>query len=296
MSILSARIQQRDSIGESSNKCWNFNSLAARHPKPLSLRIRACEDGRNYRLCAITSSSQSNSFVNDVKANALLPSAAPLEGITASDVDRKPAYLRSTAASSQYSQAPQRTGVIPSSGAADGSNALALTSFTKELDWDEEVIAQMSVVASVFASAYAKKAASDAGRASELKFQHLFEDSPIGIALLDSGGQMLMSNETFGETAWLQPRRTEAEKYPECGFPEGRGANLAANAGSECRSPANSTDRKKVSAQRWIVIWARMTLSLAGTKADDGPYLLGMIEDVTATNLAGNSWSGSPGC
>jgi len=29
-----------------------------------------------------------------------------------------------------------------------------------------------------------------------------------------------------------------------------------------------------------------MTLSLAGTKADDGPYLLGMIEDVTATNLA----------
>jgi len=88
--------------------------------------------------------------------------------------------------------------LIPSSG-ANGINALGLASFTQEIAWDEEVIAQLSVVASVFASAHAKKVAVDAGRASELKFRHLFEDSPLGIALLDSGGQMLMTNEPLAK-------------------------------------------------------------------------------------------------
>ncbi len=176
--------------------------------------------------------------------------------------------------------------VIPSSGAADGSNALALTSFTKEMDWDEEVIAQMSVVASVFAGAYAKKAASDAGRASELKFQHLFEDSPIGIALLNSGGQMLMSNETLARLLGYSRDELRLKNILSVAYPGDVPQTwLQMQEVSSGVRQTTQTERRFLRTDG-SVIWARITLSLAGAKADDGPYLLSMIEDVTPTNLA----------
>src|SRR4030095_5472763 len=88
--------------------------------------------------------------------------------------------------------------LIPAGGGTGSANALVLTSFTKEIDWQQEVIAQLSVLASVFAHAEARKAAQDAGNASERKFRHLFEDSPIGIALLDTNGKVRMANPGVG--------------------------------------------------------------------------------------------------
>src|SRR5437588_9389940 len=82
---------------------------------------------------------------------------------------------------------------IPSTGEGAEISALALTS-AKPRNWEEEIIAQLSILASVFANVCAKKTVSEAGQASELKFRHLFDDSPIGVALLDSGGRIRMAN------------------------------------------------------------------------------------------------------
>jgi PAS domain S-box-containing protein len=176
--------------------------------------------------------------------------------------------------------------MIPSSGGAEGVNALVLTSFTKELDWDEEVIAQMSVVASVIAGAYAKKAASDAVHASELKFRHLFEDSPIGIALLDSGGQMRMSNETLAQLLGYSREELKLKNILDVAYPGDVPQTWLQLQEVTAGVRQTSQTEKRFLRSDGSVIWGRMTLSLAGTESHDGPYLLSMIEDVTATNLA----------
>jgi PAS domain S-box-containing protein len=176
--------------------------------------------------------------------------------------------------------------LIPSSGGAGGINALALASFTEEIAWDEEVIAQLSVVAAVFASAHAKKAALDAGRVSELKFRHLFEDSPLGIALLDSGGEMLMSNEPLAKLLGYSREELKLKNIMDLEYP-GDMAQTWLHI-QEVIAGARKTmqTEKRFLRRNGSVIWGRMTLSVVGAKTQDGPYLLGMIEDVTETNLA----------
>src|SRR6266481_2775565 len=175
--------------------------------------------------------------------------------------------------------------MIPSSG-GEGVNALVLTSFTKEMDWDEEVVAQMSVVASVFASAYAKKAASEAVHASELKFRHLFEDSPIGIALLDSGGQLRMSNERLANLLVYSRAELKLKSILDVAHPGDVPQTWLQIQEVVAGVRETAQTEKRFLRSDGSVIWGRMTLSLAGTKSHDGPYLLGMIEDVTETNLA----------
>jgi PAS domain S-box-containing protein len=176
--------------------------------------------------------------------------------------------------------------MIPSSGGDEGVNALVLTSFTKEMDWDEEVIAQMSVVASVFASAYAKKTASDAVHASELKFRHLFEDSPIGIALLDSGGQMRMSNEPLAKLLGYSREELKLKNILDLEYPGDMAETWLHMQEVIAGARETMQTEKRFLRRNGSVIWGRMTLSVVGAKTQDGPYLLGMIEDVTETNLA----------
>ena len=176
--------------------------------------------------------------------------------------------------------------LIPSSGGADGFNALALTSFTKQIAWDEEVIAQLSVLASVFASAHGKKAALDAGQASELKFRHLFEDSPLGIALLDSGGQMLMSNEPLAKLLGYSREELKQKSIMDVAHPGDVAQTWLRIQEVIAGARETAQTEKRFLRSNGSVIWGRMTLSVVGANAQDGPYVLGMIEDVTETNLA----------
>ncbi len=175
--------------------------------------------------------------------------------------------------------------LIPSSG-ANGINALGLASFTEEIAWDEEVIAQLSVVASVFASAHAKKVAVDAGRASELKFRHLFEDSPLGIALLDSGGQMLMSNEPLAKLLGYSREELKLKTITDVAHPGDVAQTWLQMQEVIAGARVTTQTEKRFIRRNGSVIWGRMTLSVTSAKAQGGPYLLGMIEDVTETNLA----------
>jgi len=60
--------------------------------------------------------------------------------------------------------------LVPSLGGSGTANAMILTSFAREIDWDAEVVAQLSVLASIFANAHARKLAQEAGSESESRF------------------------------------------------------------------------------------------------------------------------------
>lgn len=176
--------------------------------------------------------------------------------------------------------------LIPSNSGASRMNVLVLTSFGKEIDWDEEVIAQLSVLVSVFASAHAKKVALDAGHVSELKFRRLFDDSPIGIALLSPDGQLHMANAALGKL--LGRNNGELTFRNILDFTYSRDIPQAWLHMQEVIAGVREITQteKRLLRKDGSIIWARITISLVGTENEDVPFLLGMIEDVTETNLA----------
>jgi PAS domain S-box-containing protein len=174
---------------------------------------------------------------------------------------------------------------VPSNGGS-GADALVLTSFTKEITWEEEVIAQLSVLASVFANAQSRKAAQDESHASELRFRHLLDDSPIGVALLDPNAQVRMANARLGQFLARSREELHFDNILELIHPDDVSQTwlhlreLLAGVGEIAHSEMRFLRKDK------SIVWGRMTISLAGTKVGNGPLLLCMIEDVTETKEA----------
>ena len=171
--------------------------------------------------------------------------------------------------------------LIPSSAATGAANALMLTSFTKEVDWDVEVVAQLGVLASVFANAHARKLAQDAGMESELRFRHLFEEAPIGCCLVDSGGHICVANEAINRMLGYSGKELTGKPFWEVTAPEDIAKSLV-----YFRELASGVRdfyqfEKRYVKKNGTLIWGRLTVSLLGARSEKGQFVLAMVEDVT---------------
>ena len=171
--------------------------------------------------------------------------------------------------------------LVPSIGGTGTSNAMMLTSFTKEIDWDAEVVAQLSVLASVFASAHARKLAQEAGTESELKYQHLFEEAPIGCCLLDREGRICTANTAFARMLGYSHEELDRKGFWEITAPEDVARSLVSF--QELISGVRDFFQmeKRYLKKDGAVIWGRLTMSVQGARTADGQFVLAMIEDVT---------------
>lgn len=176
--------------------------------------------------------------------------------------------------------------LVPSMGGTGTANAMMLTSFSKEIDWDAEVVAQLAVLVSIFANAHARKLAQEAGTESELRFQHLFEEAPIGCCLVDSEGRICSANAAFARMLGYSQ-----EELAHKGFWEITDArDVARSLVSFQELIAGVRDfyqlEKRYLRKDGTVIWGRLTESILGVRAAGGHFVLAMIEDVTDAILA----------
>jgi PAS domain S-box len=171
--------------------------------------------------------------------------------------------------------------LVPSIGETGAANAMMLTSFSKEIDWDEEVVAQLSVLASVFANAHARKLAQEAGSESEHKFQHLFEEAPIGCWLMDREGRICTANTAFARMLGYSHEELAHKGFWEITAPEDVDRSLV----SFQELIAGVRDfyqlEKRYLKKDGAVIWGRLTVSVLGARVAEGQFVLAMIEDVT---------------
>jgi PAS domain S-box-containing protein len=171
--------------------------------------------------------------------------------------------------------------LVPSIGGTGMANAMILTSFSKEIDWDVEVVAQLSVLASVFANAHARKLAQEAGTESELRFQHLFEEAPIGCCLADREGRICTANTAFARMLGYSQEEIVQKGFWEITAP----ADMARSLVNFQELISGVRDfyqiEKRYLKKDGAVIWARLTVSVLGARAANGQFVLAMIEDVT---------------
>jgi PAS domain S-box-containing protein len=171
--------------------------------------------------------------------------------------------------------------LVPSIGGTGIANAMMLTSFTNEIEWDPEVVAQLSVLASVFANAHVRKLAQEAGTESELRFRHLFEEAPIGCCLVDSEGRICTTNTAFARMLGYNPEELFQKGFWEITEPR----DVARSLVNFQELIAGVRDfyqlEKRYLKKDGAVIWGRLTVSVLGARAAQGPFVLAMIEDVT---------------
>jgi PAS domain S-box-containing protein len=183
----------------------------------------------------------------------------------------------------QYLQAAgiRSFALVPSIDGTGAANAMMLTSFAKEIEWDVEVIAQLSVLASVFANAHARKLAQEAGTESESRFQHLFEEAPIGCFLADSEGRICTAN-----TAFARMLGYSHEELIHKGFWEITAAEDVPRSLVNFQELISGVRDFYQMEKRYLkkdgrVIWGRLTVSVLGARVAQGQFVLAMIEDVT---------------
>jgi len=171
--------------------------------------------------------------------------------------------------------------LVPSIAGTGTANAMMLTSFTNEIEWDPEVVAQLSVLASVFANAHARKLAQEAGTESELRFRHLFEEAPIGCCLVDSEGRICTTNTAFARMLGYNPNELIQKGFWEITEPQ----DVARSLVNFQELIAGVRDfyqlEKRYLKKDGAVIWGRLTVSVLGARAAQGQFVLAMIEDVT---------------
>src|SRR5262249_33616600 len=162
--------------------------------------------------------------------------------------------------------------VVPSSGGTGAANALMLTSFTKEIDWDVEVVAQLSVLASVFANAQARKAAQDAGGESELRFRHLFEEAPVGCCLTDSNGVLCVANAALKRMLGYSGDELIGKGFWEITAPEDLDKSNVYF--KELMSGVRDYYQleKRYLRKDGALIWGRLTVSLLGPRSESGQF------------------------
>ena len=171
--------------------------------------------------------------------------------------------------------------LVPSIAGTGTANAMMLTSFTNEIEWDPEVVAQLSVLASVFANAHARKLAQEAGTESELRFRHLFEEAPIGCCLVDCEGRICTTNTAFARMLGYNPNELIQKGFWEITEPQ----DVARSLVNFQELIAGVRDfyqlEKRYLKKDGAVIWGRLTVSVLGARAAQGQFVLAMIEDVT---------------
>lgn len=171
--------------------------------------------------------------------------------------------------------------LVPSTGGPGAANALMLTSFSKEIDWDEEVVAQLSVLASVFANAQARKLAEVAGTESELRFRRLFEEAPIGCCLVDTEGRICVANAAIHQMLGYGEGELPGKAFWEITVTEDISKSLVHF--HELISGVRDFYQleKRYLKKDGAVIWGRLTVSILGARSERGPFVLAMVEDVT---------------
>jgi PAS domain S-box-containing protein len=171
--------------------------------------------------------------------------------------------------------------VIPSSCGPGATGAIVLTSLWREIVWDEQLIGQVAVLASMFATAHTRKMALDAVRASEFRFRQLFDDSPIGIALLNSQGQIKIANGTLAKLLARTVEELGQKTIMDLTFPDDMARTwlhlqeLLAGVRDICHIEERL--RRQDGSARSI----RITMSIVGARNGDERMVLAMVEDRT---------------
>ncbi len=122
-------------------------------------------------------------------------------------------------------------------------------------------------------------------RSKEL-FQAIYENSPIGIALMDENYKLVMSNKKLQEMLGYSDTELNNMTFLEFTHPDKEKANLSLMNDLLERKIERYIIEKKYSRKNGEVVWASVTTALVPFINDGTTFVISMVDDITHKKIA----------
>jgi PAS domain S-box-containing protein len=176
--------------------------------------------------------------------------------------------------------------LIPSSYSKRRKGVLGLASYSAEVTWSEESINQLAIAANIIGATLERKYAQTARLESEERFQYLFAQASIGIAIETMEGRILEVNPAFCSMIGYLPEELLSSSCALISHPDDE--EIEKVLFEDLRHGLRSSYRmeKRFFRKDGSQMWGLVSVSLLNTNHGSSPLVIGMVSDITAQKLA----------
>ncbi|HEY9608012.1 PAS domain S-box protein [Allocoleopsis sp.] len=130
------------------------------------------------------------------------------------------------------------------------------------------------------------KQTEEALRESEQRFRTVFEFAPIGIALIDTQGQLFASNRAFQELIGYTKEELQNQPFTQFTHPDDRDASLNLFQELLARQRTGVFQEKRYCRKDGGIVWGKVAVSAVFNPNGVFQYAIAMIQDITAQKQA----------
>jgi PAS domain S-box-containing protein len=167
--------------------------------------------------------------------------------------------------------------VVPSSSGSSAQGALMAVSLTDEREWASPLINSLGVLGDIFGNALSRMKTAQEG---EFRFRRLFEETAIGMTMVDEQGKLLAANPALSSMLGYSTEELSNMRFPDYTHPEDVARNLELF--EELLEGKRSTYEmeKRYVRKDGTVFWGHLNVSLL-SRNQPQTLVIGMLQDIT---------------
>jgi len=163
---------------------------------------------------------------------------------------------------------------------------LGLACFNGERHWPVTLINRLVVLGNLVGYAVLRKRSGEAERASEQRFRYLFEQAPVGIAVEDIDGRLLLANPALCSMLGYSEEEMLALRCDQFADPEDSADDWKLFQELKAGLRLSYQIEKRYALKDGRRVWGHLNVSRLRSQTAGAPLVLAMVEDVTARREA----------
>jgi PAS domain S-box-containing protein len=167
---------------------------------------------------------------------------------------------------------------------------LGLACFNRERPWPATLINQLVVLGNLVGDAVLRNRSTEAERASEQRFRHLFEQAPVGIALEDLDGKVLLVNPALCSMLGYSKEEMLALRCDQFADPEDSAEDWKLFQELKAGLRLSYQIDKRYALKDGTKVWGHLNVSRLASQTAGAPLVLAMVEDISARREAEEKW------
>ena len=170
---------------------------------------------------------------------------------------------------------------VPCTLVNGAKGVLGLACINRERSWAVALINRLVVLGNLIGDAVLRKKSSEAERASEQRFRYLFEQAPVGIALEDLDGRLLLANPALCSMLGYSEKEMLALRCDQFADPEDSTEDWGLFQELKSGLRQKYQIEKRYTRKDGRKVWGRLNVSGFSFQNMNGRLVLATVEDIT---------------